>query len=269
MTPDAAVPHRGSAASAPRWIVCGLMVLVLHAAALLSLWQRPEDVPEPAVPSAVLLELAPEPVAPPPSAEPPLALAPPPAVEPPPPAEPQPPEPPPPPEPVATPEPPLRPTPPPEVVLPKPPPPRPVARPPRPHPTRPTPPAQPATASQTPQTTSSETTPTASAAPVRAAPAPNAAPATWQSALSAHLALFKRYPANARRRGEEGVAQVRFAMDHAGHVLSVTLVRGSGHTDLDQEALAWVQRAQPLPQPPPEMGQGPFDLMIPLRFELH
>jgi len=251
MTPDAAVPVRGPAASGPRWIVCGLMVLALHAAALLSLWRRPEDLPEPAIPSSVLLELAPEPVAPPPpSAEPPPAPAPPRAVEPPPPAEPVP-------------------APPPEVVLPKPPPPRPVARPPRPHPTRPSPPPQPAAASQTPPTPNAEPMPNASAAPARAAPAPNLAPATWQSALSAHLALFKRYPANARRRGEEGVAQVRFAMDHAGHVLSVTLVRGSGHTDLDQEALAWVERAQPLPQPPPEMGQGPFDLVIPLRFELH
>jgi protein TonB len=111
--------------------------------------------------------------------------------------------------------------------------------------------------------------PAVSAAAVRAAPAPNQAPATWQGAVRAHLALFKRYPLIAQRRGEEGVAQVRFVMDHAGRVVSVALVGGSGHPDLDQEALAWIQRAQPFPVPPPEMGQGPVELLIPLRFELH
>jgi len=111
--------------------------------------------------------------------------------------------------------------------------------------------------------------PAAIAAPVQSAPAPNQAPATWQGSVRAHLALFKRYPLLAQRRGEEGVAQVRFVMDHAGRVVSVVLIGGSGHTDLDQEALAWIQRAQPFPAPPPEMGQGPVELLVPLRFELH
>jgi protein TonB len=93
-------------------------------------------------------------------------------------------------------------------------------------------------------------------------------PATWQDALRAHLARFKRYPVQALRRGEQGVTMVRFAMNHAGTVLSAVVVRGSGHDDLDQEALAWIQRAQPLPRPPPEVVQDPIELVVPLRFEL-
>lgn len=91
---------------------------------------------------------------------------------------------------------------------------------------------------------------------------------TWQNALRAHVALFKRYPLLAQRRGEQGVALVRFLLDHSGRVRSVTLVHSSGHSDLDDEALAWIRRAEPLPPPPPEMGQGPTELTIPLQFEL-
>jgi periplasmic protein TonB len=91
---------------------------------------------------------------------------------------------------------------------------------------------------------------------------------TWQDALRAHLARFKRYPVRALRRGEQGVTMVRFAMNHAGTVLSAVVVRSSGHDDLDQEALAWIQRAQPLPRPPPEVATDPIGLVVPLRFEL-
>ena len=119
-------------------------------------------------------------------------------------------------------------------------------------------------------------TPSPPAAPIQAPPAPTAAapspgaavPATWQDALRAHLARFKRYPVQALRRGEQGVTMVRFAMNHAGTVLSAVVVRSSGHDDLDQEALAWIQRAQPLPRPPPEVATDPIELVVPLRFEL-
>jgi protein TonB len=37
---------------------------------------------------------------------------------------------------------------------------------------------------------------------------------------------------------------------------------------LDAEALALVQRAQPLPPLPPEMEQATIELVVPLRFQL-
>jgi TonB family protein len=49
---------------------------------------------------------------------------------------------------------------------------------------------------------------------------------------------------------------------------AAVVVRSSGHDDLDQEALAWIQRAQPLPRPPPEVATDPIELVVPLRFEL-
>jgi protein TonB len=93
-------------------------------------------------------------------------------------------------------------------------------------------------------------------------------PATWQDALRAHLARFKRYPVQAQRRGVQGVVLVRFTMNHAGMVLSVAVVRSSGHRELDEEARRWIERAQPLPRPPPEVVSDPVELVIPLRFAL-
>ena len=86
--------------------------------------------------------------------------------------------------------------------------------------------------------------------------------------MAAYIARFRQYPVAAQRRGDEGVALVRFVVDRAGNVSSVTLVRSSGHADLDSEAISWVGRAQPVP-PPPEIAGSRIDLVIPLRFALH
>jgi protein TonB len=72
----------------------------------------------------------------------------------------------------------------------------------------------------------------------------------------------------AQRHGEEGVALVRFGVDHRGHVHGVALVQSSGHADLDQEARDLVERAEPLPQPPADRSEERIDLQLPIRFSL-
>jgi periplasmic protein TonB len=243
---------RPTKADYARWGLCMLAVLALHGVAVW--WLRDIDPPKiglPAQTPPILLELAPEPVAPPPPPEPappqPLPReASPPVPEPPPP---------PPPEQHAAPD---------EAALPvlKPPP---VKRPPSPRPVvrQPPPVVQP-----TPPAAASTPAP-APPAPVQAAPPQGALASKWESAVAAYIARFKQYPVLAQRRGEEGVAVVHFVVDRAGNVSSVTLVRSSGHPDLDTEATAWVARAQPVPPPPPEITQSRIELKIPLRFELH
>lgn len=76
-------------------------------------------------------------------------------------------------------------------------------------------------------------------------------PARWQSRLMAHLERRKRYPADARSRKEQGTAYVRFQIDDSGNVLSVSLSRSSGFSALDEEVVAMVRRASPVPAPPP------------------
>jgi protein TonB len=75
-------------------------------------------------------------------------------------------------------------------------------------------------------------------------------PANWQSRLMAHLERRKRYPSGARARGEHGIVYVRFTIDDAGNVQSASLARTSGFAELDQEVLALVSRASPVPAPP-------------------
>ncbi|MCB1353329.1 MAG: energy transducer TonB [Rhodobacteraceae bacterium] len=113
----------------------------------------------------------------------------------------------------------------------------------------------------------------ADAAPSETAAAPETsrggasrvAPARWTSRLMAHLERRKRYPSGARRRHEEGVAQVRFRIDAQGHVLGVALARSSGFPELDAEVLAMVRRASPVPAPPPG---APLDLTVPVQFRV-
>lgn len=107
-------------------------------------------------------------------------------------------------------------------------------------------------------------------APPPPAPTPIAAPVTptFQSQLLAHLQRHKRYPNAARVRGQQGVALVRFIMDRNGKVLSCRLERGSGHSLLDEEVLAMLERAQPLPPIPPEMPDQQLEFVVPIHFGL-
>ncbi len=88
----------------------------------------------------------------------------------------------------------------------------------------------------------------------------------WQQLLQMHLEKRKRYPRRAQMRHQEGVPLVRFSMDRSGRVLSAELVRSSGVEVLDQEALALIKRAQPLPAPPGDIAGDTLTLTVPIEF---
>ncbi len=90
----------------------------------------------------------------------------------------------------------------------------------------------------------------------------------FQRALQRHLLRQLMYPAQARARKEEGVVYVRVAMSRAGHVISAKVQDASDYPQLNAEAIAVVQRAQPLPLPPPAVTGEPVDLIIPVTFNL-
>jgi len=90
----------------------------------------------------------------------------------------------------------------------------------------------------------------------------------WQSLLAAHIEHFKRYPAEARSRGEHGIAKVAFTIDHEGHLLRSSIVQSSGSTALDQETLAMLARAQPMPRPPDQLSDAEFTFVVPIRFNI-
>lgn len=107
-------------------------------------------------------------------------------------------------------------------------------------------------------------------APQASAPAgpPPDALAAFQGRLMAHLGKHKRYPMSARQRRQQGTAWVRLTLDRNGRVLSRQLERGCGVEVLDREAEELLDRAQPLPPIPPELGQDQMELVLPVEFSL-
>ena len=67
--------------------------------------------------------------------------------------------------------------------------------------------------------------------------------ATWTKELIAHLDKHKRYPAERQQKTAEIV--VSFVLDRTGHVVSTSIVKGSGDTAFDEAALAMMRRSDP------------------------
>ena len=91
---------------------------------------------------------------------------------------------------------------------------------------------------------------------------------SYQVRLLRYLASYRRYPAAARARHQEGVVFVRFAMDRHGNVLSSEIEKRSRFAALNEEALTVFKRANPLPAPPPELAGDPLLLVMPVEFSL-
>jgi protein TonB len=93
--------------------------------------------------------------------------------------------------------------------------------------------------------------------------------ANWRGALLAQLNRAKRYPGDARSRREEGTVRLSFSIDRSGRVIGYQISGSSGSASLDQEALSMIQRASPLPAPPPEVPGSRISLTVPVRFNLN
>jgi periplasmic protein TonB len=303
-TPAIAAPSdrprlsRMGLASSRRWLPAGATAVMVHLAVLgviLALPHRATHDDE-AIPIAVVvLETAPEaatsipqeqapaasepptpevppqsevqPQPPPPPAESPPTES---QAPPPPPVESEAPPPPPPPD-VSPPQPPV-PEPPPQLApTPVPPPPTPVPHPPppppSPHPFRPR--TVPATRGTAP-TLAERAAP--SSAPAQAVPQARPPSASelgaYRDRLAAHLKAYQRYPALARARREEGLVLVDVTIRRDGEIVTMTIEHGSGSQLLDDEALATLKRADPLPAMPSEVPGATMALMFPLRFHL-
>lgn len=88
--------------------------------------------------------------------------------------------------------------------------------------------------------------------------------ASWERLLVAQLERHKRYPPQAH--GAVGEARLEFSIDRAGKVLASRIVRSSGSEALDQEALALIKRAAPLPPPPSGLPDDRLSFVVPIRY---
>ena len=87
---------------------------------------------------------------------------------------------------------------------------------------------------------------------------------TWQRQLLAHLDRHKRYPSGATH--PTGQVTLSFVLDRVGHVVSASVLQGSGDAALDQAALTMIRRSDPVPQPPPLVADEGLNFSIPVVF---
>lgn len=77
----------------------------------------------------------------------------------------------------------------------------------------------------------------------------------------------REYPLNAIKLGLQGTATVKINLLPDGNAQAMKIRKTSGHSLLDEAALEAVQRVLPL-KPPPEAGDRPLELNIPIGFAL-
>jgi protein TonB len=87
----------------------------------------------------------------------------------------------------------------------------------------------------------------------------------WRKQISIRLSSSKRFPLGAL--GQRGTTKVGFIVDRNGKLVSRWLEESTGIAALDEESLAIVERAQPFPIPPPELGEDQLRMTIPLIFD--
>jgi protein TonB len=102
--------------------------------------------------------------------------------------------------------------------------------------------------------------PIPASAPVPAGPTPDEiarisnAKNLWMLQLDNHLKKYHKYPKAAVRKKQEGAPEVTFIIDRQGNLLEALVRKSSGFSLLDEAAIATLQRAEPLPPPPPEVA---------------
>lgn len=96
----------------------------------------------------------------------------------------------------------------------------------------------------------------------------NAVP-TWKRQVVSRLERNKKYPSQAQARAEKGEVQLEFSLDRQGHLKSSRIVKSSGSDSLDRETLDLVRRAQPFPTPPVAMSGEEIFLVVPIKFNIH
>jgi protein TonB len=87
---------------------------------------------------------------------------------------------------------------------------------------------------------------------------------TWQKELLAHLNKYKRYPVERSQKSSEIL--VTLNLDRTGRVLAVNVAKSSGDEAFDHAALTMVERASPVPAPPPLVADEGLSFSLPVIF---
>lgn len=88
----------------------------------------------------------------------------------------------------------------------------------------------------------------------------------WVAKLQAHVERQRRFLSRRMGSGARGTVSISFVIDPTGRVLSARISGSSGDAKLDQLALQTVQRASPVPAPPPALAKARMPITVPIRF---
>jgi periplasmic protein TonB len=92
--------------------------------------------------------------------------------------------------------------------------------------------------------------------------------ADYRSLVRGYIGRNRFSPPQSRRAGLSGDIGVRFIVNRAGDISSVTIARSSGHELLDSEAVEFVRRLRSVPAFPRDLRRAEIPLNITLRFSL-
>lgn len=92
--------------------------------------------------------------------------------------------------------------------------------------------------------------------------------ARWQRKVVIHLNSFKRYPPEARGRGQQGDVHLTFRIDRSGRILASHVHMSSGSLLLDRAGLDILGRSGNLPAPPPQVAGAEIELRLPIQFRM-
>ena len=91
--------------------------------------------------------------------------------------------------------------------------------------------------------------------------------AAYLSAVRWKIDEVKKYPRKAIRKNWTGTVIIAFQINQEGKVRDIKLIQSSGHHILDEEGMAILRRASPLPRPP-SWKKEKLELEIPILFSL-
>ena len=86
--------------------------------------------------------------------------------------------------------------------------------------------------------------------------------------LSRRFAGAQTYPRLAAMRGWEGEVLLRLTIGRSGGLVSVQVLRSSGHRILDKHAVALVEGSGRLPKPPAGFDREDIEITVPVRYRL-
>ena len=90
---------------------------------------------------------------------------------------------------------------------------------------------------------------------------------SYGALLTKHISAFKKYPRIAQRRVWEGDILLEITLNKNSNILNIKVINESKYEVLNKEAVAMIERAQPLPKAN-NIKSETFKVFVPVAFKL-